>query len=79
MLGTGEAAQSDGRPISALGTASAAQDAGSVNATPTPNCPPPDGKLKLVVALFRHGVRAPLADFAGKAHEHSKEEWPNLP
>jgi 4-phytase / acid phosphatase len=79
MLGAGEAAQSDDRPISALSTASAAQRARSVSASPTPNCPPPDGKLKLVVALFRHGVRAPLVEFAGKAHEHSKEEWPNLP
>jgi Histidine phosphatase superfamily (branch 2) len=36
---------------------------------------PPDGKLKLVVALFRHGVRAPLQDLGTN---HSKQAWPSL-
>ncbi len=35
--------------------------------------------LVLVVALFRHGVRAPTKSFATKdAAEHSKREWPSL-
>jgi 4-phytase/acid phosphatase len=39
---------------------------------------PADGELKLVVALFRHGVRAPLQDFSLHAKEHSRENWPDL-
>src|SRR5262249_33713314 len=39
---------------------------------------PDDGKLELVVALFRHGVRAPLKDFADSAKDHSKQPWPTL-
>ena len=36
------------------------------------------GELELVVALFRHGVRAPLKGFADTAKDHSKEDWPGL-
>ncbi|MEY2575234.1 MAG: 4-phytase / acid phosphatase, partial [Verrucomicrobiota bacterium] len=35
-------------------------------------------ELKLVVALFRHGVRAPLPDFSTKANDHSQLGWPDL-
>lgn len=38
----------------------------------------PDGDLKLVVALFRHGVRAPLEAFGKNAGKHSKRAWPDL-
>ena len=38
----------------------------------------PDGDLKLVVALFRHGVRAPLETFGKNAGKHSKKAWPDL-
>ena len=37
-----------------------------------------DGDLKVVVALFRHGVRAPLETFGKNAGKHSKEAWPDL-
>ncbi len=41
--------------------------------------PAADGELKLVVALFRHGVRSPSPDFEPKqAEEHSKQKWPTL-
>jgi 4-phytase/acid phosphatase len=36
------------------------------------------GELKLVVALFRHGVRAPLEGFGAHARDHSKDDWPDL-
>jgi 4-phytase/acid phosphatase len=38
----------------------------------------PDGDLKLVVALFRHGVRAPLETFGKNAGRHSENAWPDL-
>src|SRR2546425_2910985 len=38
-----------------------------------------DRELKLVVALFRHGVRAPLDGFTDEsANAHSKNTWPRL-
>jgi 4-phytase/acid phosphatase len=42
------------------------------------DAPREDGQLKLVVALFRHGIRAPLKDFASCAHRHSGKPWPTL-
>jgi 4-phytase/acid phosphatase len=42
------------------------------------NPTPRDDKLKLVIALFRHGVRAPLETFGKNAHAHSKDPWPDL-
>jgi 4-phytase/acid phosphatase len=39
---------------------------------------PSDGNLKFVVALFRHGVRAPLEGFGKNAGTHSKKAWPDL-
>jgi len=36
------------------------------------------GDVKLVVALFRHGVRAPLKEFGTHAAEHSGCDWPAL-
>lgn len=49
-------------------------------ATPSANgTPAADGDLQLVVALFRHGIRAPLVKFADHANEYSKEAWPTLP
>lgn len=38
-----------------------------------------DGDLQLVVAVFRHGIRAPLKDFAERADIHSAKSWPLLP
>src|SRR5262249_31691923 len=35
-------------------------------------------ELQLAVALFRHGVRAPLEGFANDAGKHSGEPWPTL-
>jgi 4-phytase/acid phosphatase len=49
----------------------------AVAQAPAPN-PTTDGELQLVVALFRHGVRAPLAGFADSAKEHSKRTWPKI-
>jgi len=37
-----------------------------------------NGHLELVVALFRHGIRAPLKGFAESAGAHSGEAWPTL-
>ena len=40
---------------------------------------PLDPELKLVVALFRHGIRAPLEDFNDpKKEHHSKDRWPTI-
>ena len=39
---------------------------------------PPKADLRLVVALFRHGVRAPLEGFGKRANDHSGSAWPNL-
>ena len=40
---------------------------------------PGDGVLKLVVAVFRHGVRSPTPGFApNEADKHSKHKWPAL-
>src|SRR5260370_5953963 len=38
-----------------------------------------DGEPKLVVAIFRHGVRSPLEHFASTADDYSKLPWPILP
>src|ERR1700704_697456 len=39
-----------------------------------------ENELKLVVALFRHGVRAPLPGFEPKtANNYSRQGWPDLP
>src|SRR5215472_8178693 len=75
-VGPDARAQSDDRPNSALSLAAAAQQAASP--TPTPTCSPPDKSLKLVVALFRHGVRAPLKEFGANAGKHSSRPWPKL-
>jgi len=41
--------------------------------------PTADGELKLVVALFRHGVRAPTTGFQPEeANKHSNKPWPQL-
>ncbi|HEY6249653.1 MAG TPA: histidine-type phosphatase [Candidatus Angelobacter sp.] len=39
---------------------------------------PANSDLKLVVALFRHGVRAPTKDFNEEAKQHSGQPWPGL-
>lgn len=36
------------------------------------------GHLELVVALFRHGIRAPLKSFGEHAVDHSGEAWPGV-
>jgi 4-phytase/acid phosphatase len=78
-LGTGAKAQPESKPVSTAKTAPA-QPAG----TPSPartaaqdNAPPADGDLKFVVALFRHGVRAPLKEFADNANKYSGGPWPS--
>lgn len=52
----------------------------SVAAAPSASGSPlaADPELKLVVALFRHGVRAPLKEFYIHAKDHSAKEWPDL-
>lgn len=73
----GAAAQSNSKRTSAASTVAAAQHAdGAPN--PTPTSPPGQGELKFVVALFRHGVRAPLGEFNSKAREHSQKDWPTI-
>ena len=42
------------------------------------NAPAGDGKLKMVVALFRHGIRPPLQSFACSANQYSGKAWPAL-
>jgi 4-phytase/acid phosphatase len=42
------------------------------------NAPAGDGKLKMVVALFRHGIRPPLKSFACSANQYSGKAWPAL-
>jgi 4-phytase / acid phosphatase len=37
-----------------------------------------EGELQLVVALFRHGIRAPLKGFYDNAGKHSESPWPDL-
>jgi 4-phytase / acid phosphatase len=37
-----------------------------------------EGELQLVVALFRHGIRAPLKGFYDNAGKHSESRWPEL-
>lgn len=37
-----------------------------------------EGELKLVVAVFRHGVRAPLPAFNGTANDYSAQKWPDI-
>jgi 4-phytase / acid phosphatase len=37
-----------------------------------------ENELKLVVALFRHGVRAPLPNFSKTENDHSQQGWPDL-
>lgn len=40
---------------------------------------PADGELKLVVALFRHGIRSPTPDFdQADAGNSSRDKWPAL-
>jgi 4-phytase/acid phosphatase len=82
-LAIGARAQPDVQPI-ADKTAPAVQP--SPTPSPTPTCTPAqnnplpaDGDLKFVVAVFRHGVRSPLEDFAEKtAPLHSGTPWPGL-
>jgi len=74
-IGAAETILAEGKAVSAAAAAPAAQNAGAASPNATPNCPPPDKNLKFVVALFRHGVRAPLSDLGTK---HSKEAWPKI-
>ena len=79
MLGAGARAQSDGKAISIKSTA-ATQAATGVIAGPAPaqgKSLSANGELKFVVALFRHGVRAPLKAFSEKAGLHSQKPWPD--
>src|SRR4051794_34543248 len=39
---------------------------------------PPNGELKMVVALFRHGVRAPLKEIDDPTKPHAKDSWPKM-
>jgi 4-phytase/acid phosphatase len=38
----------------------------------------PDDQLIRVVALFRHGVRAPLSDLSDTRPRHAQNDWPSL-
>ena len=52
----------------------------ALSAAPAPSgSPPATDELKLVVALFRHGVRSPSPDFQQEeADKHSRGKWPAL-
>lgn len=65
-LAISASAQPEAKPSSAAKTAPAAQ----------PDSSPADNDLKFVVALFRHGVRAPLKAFGENADQHSGRPWP---
>jgi 4-phytase/acid phosphatase len=66
-LATGASAQPEAKAISTANAAPAAQ----------PDSSPADNDLKFVVALFRHGVRAPLKAFGNNADQHSGSPWPS--
>jgi hypothetical protein len=75
MLGVGSAtAQSGSGPAQTVNTVAGTQAGGAPTAGPLPaqdTAASAGGELKLVVALFRHGVRAPLdgfTDTVAKAH-----------
>ena len=77
----GARTRADCKTIPVVNSIVATQAATGVVASPAPaqgNFPSADGELKLVVALFRHGVRAPLQAFATRAGDHSKGRWPDL-
>lgn len=65
--------QSPKRPI--VKASSKVASAGGSKATPKTDV----GQLKFVVALFRHGVRAPLPKFAEREDDHSGQPWPRTP
>jgi 4-phytase/acid phosphatase len=74
VLGAATAgAQSGQKHISAVNVVAGAQPGTppAMQLTPVPA----DGELKLVVALFRHGVRAPLRNLGTN---HSNQAWPSL-
>ncbi len=78
MLGADPTTQLGGKVTSATNSLPTAPPAVS-GATSSLGAPThSDGKLKLVVVLFRHGVRAPLETFGKNAGEHSKDPWPDL-
>jgi hypothetical protein len=78
-LASGARAQPEAIPTSAGKTAPTATSAGSPSSGRTPaqdNALQADGDLKFVVALFRHGVRAPLEAFGDSANKYSGSPWP---
>lgn len=50
----------------------------AIGQTPAQTPAAADNQLKLVVALFRHGVRAPLPNFAATANDYSGKPWPSI-
>lgn len=66
-LAVSASAQPEAQPIATAKAAPAAQ----------PGSSPADNDLKFVVALFRHGVRAPLKSFGDNADQHSGRPWPS--
>jgi 4-phytase/acid phosphatase len=74
-------AQSGGIPVPASNTAPGipvSRPSTEIQAAEQRSDSGSEGELETVVALFRHGVRAPLKDFADHAHDHSKDKWPML-
>ncbi|MEY2508971.1 MAG: 4-phytase / acid phosphatase [Verrucomicrobiota bacterium] len=53
----------------------------TIGQSPSPVAQTPaasDNEVKLVVALFRHGVRAPLLTFSKTANDYSGQLWPSI-
>jgi 4-phytase / acid phosphatase len=75
ILVAGARDESETKSVPAGSAAPATERAGIAGATPAPTCSPPDKSLKFAVALFRHGVRAPLNDLGST---HSQTPWPKL-
>jgi 4-phytase/acid phosphatase len=73
-LRAGARGESEAKPVPAGSTAPVTERADIVSATATPTCSPSDKSLKFAVALFRHGVRAPLKDLGAT---HSQNPWPS--
>lgn len=82
MLGVVSAlAQSGSESVQAVNIVAGAHAAGTATASPLPmqhGAAATDADLVLVVALFRHSIRAPLQDFGSSAKDHSGDQWPDL-
>jgi 4-phytase / acid phosphatase len=74
LLVAGARDEIETKPVRAGSAPPVTQHDGISSAASTPTCSPPDKSLKFAVALFRHGVRAPLKDLGAT---HSQKPWPS--